>query len=144
MEIHFLSLDPLPCLSYTPIQNKISYKSGIAFPPDKCRLRWRSKLRTRQIEIARFIVHGNTEQVGQIWTDWHIGKGEAAARWIARSDFGMNFANSHRADETTPKALYAFGPELLSFCNAVKISRDICHPGMSITPSLYWAVSLTE
>ncbi len=102
------------------------------------------KLRARQIEMASFMVHGNTDQVGQIWTDWNIGKGEAAAHWIVPRDFGMNFTNSYQNDDPAPKVLCALGPESLSFCNAVKISRDICHLCISITSALYRAVSLAE
>ena len=120
---------------------RISYLSGTAvgrdvkFPPSQAKWQAEEAVRASGVpyticratwfmETLHKLVRGHFIAI--------IGSGKSRAHWLAGEDLGRMVARSFAMEEAANKVFYAFGPELLSYREAVKIFRRICHPGKMI------------
>ncbi len=70
-----------------------------------------------------------------------IGNGEMEASWLCADDLGGWIAKALRDERAANKVFWAFGPEKISYRQAVTTFRDICHPKKKILKMPAWMVA---
>ena len=131
---------------------RISYLSGTAvsqdvkFPPSQAKWQAEEAIRTSGVPYTIWRATWFMETLTKLVRGFFIaivGSGESRAHWLAAQDLGKKIANSFKAEEAVNKVFYAFGPELLSYKEAVKIFSDISHPRkLIITMPIAVAIAL--
>jgi len=116
---------------------RISYLSGTAvssdvkFPPSQAKWQAEETIRASGVPYtiwrATWFMETLTKLVRGVFIAV-VGSGESRAHWLAAQDLGKKIANSFKTEEAINKVFYAFGPERLSYKEAVRIFRKIRHP----------------
>lgn len=63
-----------------------------------------------------------------------LGGGLMKVHWLAADDFATMVSRSFQSDRASAKILYPFGPEPISFNDAIKLYRKLRHPYKLIIP----------
>jgi len=121
---------------------RISYLSGASnltadhhFPPVRAKWNAENSIKESSVPFTIWRAGWFIETLTRLVRAGVIGmpgRGMAAAHWLAASDFGDMVANAFATNQAEGKTLFAFGPELVSLRDAVRVFRDICYPGRLI------------
>ena len=61
-----------------------------------------------------------------------LGSGRSRVHWLAGEDLGTSLAKALRTEDSADRIFYIYGPEAMTFKEAVLIFRDTCHPEKKI------------
>ncbi len=86
------------------------------------------------MELLPKIVRGGRAMImGEQPTRWH---------WVAASDYAAMVSKAFTTPEAAGTTLYIYGPEALTFEEALRIYQPICAPHASITKVPFWLLRL--
>jgi len=89
---------------------------------------------TMFMELLPKLVRGGRAMImGEQPTPWH---------WVAAADYARMVSRALVTPEATGKTLYVYGPEPLTFEQAMRIYQRLCAPGAAITKVPFWVLRL--
>jgi uncharacterized protein YbjT (DUF2867 family) len=83
--------------------------------------------------IPRFVKHGRAMIMGDQPNKWH---------WIAAGDYAAMESNAFTTPESVNKILYVYGPEGLTFKEAMEIYVSICEPHARLSHTPFWVLTI--